>query len=157
MCISILFMIEYGVRVCKEDTIYTSFCLLLLTWNFFLLNILKIFFYEKRQKVLKINHFMLNQTVLHTYNSILSINRNFMLNQMVLHTYVHITMIKVLTILIYRSRSWSADHFLIWSLIIFYHFSRSRSWSDFRSLFNWSWSDFKITFSDHFFQKTRIF
>ena len=64
---------------------------------------------------------------------------------------------KVVTILIYRSRSWSADHFLIWSQITFYHFSRSRSWSDFRSLSNWSWSDFKITFSDHFFQKTRIF
>ena len=53
---------------------------------------------------------------------------------------------KVVTILIYRSRSWSADHFLIWSEITFYHFSRSRSWSDRRSLFYWSWSDFKITF-----------
>ena len=51
-----------------------------------------------------------------------------------------------MTILIYRSRSWSADHFLIWSQITFYHFSRSRSWSDRRSLFYWSWSDFKITF-----------
>ena len=56
-----------------------------------------------------------------------------------------------------RSRSWSADHFLIWSPITFYHFSRSWSWSDCRLLSNWSWSDFKITFSDHFFQKTRIF
>ena len=58
---------------------------------------------------------------------------------------------------IYRSRSWSADHFLIWSLITFYHFSRSRSWSDRRLLFNWSWSDFKITFSDHFFRTTCVF